>query len=92
MRLVVRWVPGREMVCVADSSFAALELLDKVATLPRASVITRLRLDAALYAPPPPRQPGTTGRPRLKGKRRPTLEAVWADEKTPWPSLRVAQG
>jgi len=48
MRLVVRWWPGREMVCVADSRFAALELLDKVATLSRARVLTRLRLDAAL--------------------------------------------
>ena len=89
MRLVVRWLPGREMVFVADSSFAALELLDKVATLPRASVSTRLRLDAALYAPPPRRAPGTTGRPRLKGKRRPTLEAVLADEKTQWTTLTV---
>src|SRR6266850_2359070 len=76
IRLVVRWLPGRAVALVADSSFAALELLDKVATLPRASVITRLRLDAALYDPPPPRRPNTTGRPRLKGKRRPTLEAV----------------
>src|SRR5439155_13152537 len=67
MRLVVRWLPGREIVFVADSSFAALELLDKVATLPRASVMTRLRLDAALYDPPPPCMPRTTGRPRLKG-------------------------
>jgi DDE superfamily endonuclease len=48
MRLVVRSLPGREIVFVADSRFAALELLDKVATLPRASVMTRLRLDAAL--------------------------------------------
>jgi len=78
IRLVGRWLPGRDLVFVADSSFAALELLDKVATLPRASVITRLRLDAALYDPPPPRKPKTMGRPRLKGKRRPTLEAVLA--------------
>jgi len=91
IRLVVRGLPGREVACVADSSFAALELLDKVATLPRASVITRLRLDAALYDPPPPRQPSTKGRPRLKGKRRPTLEAVLADEKTPWTTLVVEQ-
>src|SRR4030095_2343058 len=89
MRRVVLWLRGREIVCVADSSFAALELLDKVATLPRASVITRLRLDAALYAPPPHRAPGTIGRPRLTGKRRPTLEAVLADEKTPWTTLTV---
>src|SRR5262252_5309248 len=89
IRLVVRWLPRREIVFVADSSFAALELLDKVATLPHASVITRLRLDAALYDPPPPRRPRTTGRPRLKGKRRPTLEAVLADERTHWTPLIV---
>ena len=51
LQRVGRWWPGREVVSVADSSFAALELLDKVATLPRASIITRLRLDAALYDP-----------------------------------------
>src|SRR5919109_689425 len=62
IRLLVRWLPERELVWVADSSFAALELLDKVKTLPRASVITRLRLDAALYDPAPYRQPGTNGR------------------------------
>jgi hypothetical protein len=91
IRLVVRWLPGREVALVADSSFAALELLDKVATLPRASVITRLRLDAALYDPPPPRKPSSKGRPRLKGKRRPTLEAVLADERTQWTTLIVDQ-
>ena len=91
IQLVVRWLPGRGVVLVADSSFAALELLDKVATWPRARGMTRLRLDAALYDPPPPRKPGTTGRPRLKGKRRPTLEAVLADERTPWTTVIVEQ-
>ena len=91
MRLIGRWMPGREIVWVADSSFAVLELLDKVKTLPGASVITRLRLDAALYDPPPHRAPGTKGRPRLKGKRRPTLETVLAAERTVWTTLLVAQ-
>jgi hypothetical protein len=91
MRLVVRWLPGREIAFVADSSFAALELLDHVTTLPRGSLITRLRLDAALYDPPPQREPGTKGRPRLKGKRRSTLEAVLAEEQAQWTPLRVAQ-
>src|SRR5262245_12068193 len=84
IRLVGRWLPGREIVWVADSSLAVLDLLAQVQTLPHTSVITRLRLDAALYDPAPPRQPRTTGRPRLKGKRRPTLEAVLADERTQW--------
>jgi DDE superfamily endonuclease len=91
IRLVGRWLPGRAIVWVADSSFAALELLDKVKTVPHARVITRLRLAAALYDPLPPRPSGTRGRPRLKGTRRPTLEAVLADERTPWTPLLVEQ-
>jgi hypothetical protein len=54
---VRRWLPERELVLVADMGFAALELL---AALSRRGVIciTRLRLDAALYEPAPPRRPG----------------------------------
>jgi len=91
IRLVVRWLPGREIAFVTDSSVAALELLDKVKALPCASVLTRLRLDAALDDPPPPRQPETKGRPRLKGQRRPTLAAVLADARTSWTTLLVEQ-
>ena len=90
-RLVVRWLPGRELALVADSSFAALELLDNVTTWPRARVITRLRLDAALDDPSPPRAPWTTGRPRRTGKRRPTLAAVLADDKTHGTACLVEQ-
>jgi hypothetical protein len=91
MQVVSRWLPGRDLAFVADSSFAALELLAKVKRLPRTSLITRLRLDAALYEPVPPREPGARGRPRLKGKRLPTLEAVLADEQTEWTTLKVDQ-
>src|SRR5215212_5924713 len=78
-----RWLPHRPLVLVADSGFAALELL---ATLVRHGVtcVTRLRLDAALYGPAPPRRPGTVGRPRTRGPRLPTLSEVLADAGTPW--------
>jgi hypothetical protein len=89
IQVVVRWLPGRDLVFVADSSYAVLELLHQVSALPRASLITRLRLDAALYDPPPHRAPGQLGRPRLKGDRRPTLEAVLADEDTTWRRLTI---
>ena len=92
MRRVVRWVPGRERVLVADSRLAALELRDNVTTLPRGRVLTRRRLAAALSDPPPPRTPRTPGRPRLTGQRWPTLEAVVAAEQTPWTRVLVAQG
>ena len=51
--------------------------------------ITRLRLDAALYEPAPPRRPGTVGRPRTKGARLPTLAEVLADETTRWQRVTV---
>jgi DDE superfamily endonuclease len=91
IRLLRRWLPRRELVFVTDSSFAALELLAQVQSLPKTRLITRLRLDAALYDPAPPRVPGHKGRPRLKGKRRPTLEAVLADSETQWTTLKVDQ-
>jgi DDE superfamily endonuclease len=91
-RLLVRWLPGREIVGVADSSCAVLALLDKVKTRPGARVITRRRLDAVLSEPAPHRKPGTNGRPRLKGQRRPPLEAVLAEEQTPWTTVRGTQG
>lgn len=83
-----RWLPGRELVLLGDSSFAALELL---AALVRHDLIgvTRLRLDAALYEPAPPRTPGTTGRPRKKGARRPTLAQVLADPATVWHPVSI---
>lgn len=89
IRIVVRWLPGCDVVFVADSSYAVLELLHQVSNLYRASLITRLRLDAALYDPPPERQPSQKGRPRLKGKRQPTLAARLADENTNWSKLIV---
>jgi len=41
IRLVVRWLPGRTVIFVADSSYAVLELLAQVSRLCRASLITR---------------------------------------------------
>jgi DDE superfamily endonuclease len=78
-----RWMPGRPLILVADSGFAALELLAALGRH-RVTCVTRLRLDAALYAPAPPRRRGTIGRPRTKGARLPTLAAVLADRGTPW--------
>ena len=90
--LGVRWWPGRALVVVAASHCAALERLDKGAPLPRARGRTRLRLAAALSAPPPPRTPRPPGRPRLPGQRRPPRAVVGAAERTPWTRGLVAQG
>ena len=47
-----RWLPGRALVVVADSTYAVIELLAACAGLAEpVTVVTRLRLDAALYDP-----------------------------------------
>jgi hypothetical protein len=71
-----------------DSGFSALLFLDATRRA-RLTVITRLRLDAALYEPAPPRLPSTVGRPREKGARLPTLSEIPAGENTPWQVLVV---
>ncbi len=89
---VRRWWPDRPLVAVADSTYATLELLARCQRLRHPiTFITRLRLDAALYEPAPPRDPHTIGRPRRKGKRRPTLASVADDPATVWTPLTVAQ-
>lgn len=82
LRMVARWLPERTIIVVADSSFAAIELLAAVSG--NMCVITRLRLDAALYDPVPPRLTGAKGRPRRKGMRQPTLQARLEDAETVW--------
>jgi hypothetical protein len=85
-----RWLPDRALVAVADSTYAALDLLAACAGLPHpVVVITRLRLDAALYDPAPARPPGTVGRPRKKGARQPTLAERLHDPQTLWQALTV---
>ena len=50
--VVRRWWPEREIVAVADSTYASLKLLERCRSLSNPIIfITRLRLDAALYEP-----------------------------------------
>jgi hypothetical protein len=87
---VQRWLPGRQLVVLADASFAAIDFLWRVTQ--RANpicVITRFRLDAALYSPAPVRKEGQKGRPRKKGARLPTLEQILDDRETVWKKLAV---
>jgi hypothetical protein len=73
-----RWQTLRKLVVVADSTYAVLELLACAAKMIEpVTIVTRLRLDAALYEPAPMRKPGTTGRPRKKGARQ--RGVVWRD-------------
>jgi len=81
---VSRWQPTRRLVIVADGAYAVLDFLLKVSRLPHVCVITRLRLDACVYDPAPPRAAGKKGRKALKGKRQPKLAERLPDPRTVW--------
>jgi hypothetical protein len=81
------WLPHRRIIGVGDASFAAIDLLNDVR--PWITMITRLRLDAALHKPAPKRVPGKVGRPPVVGKRQPTLKQRLVNPKTRWLRLLV---
>jgi hypothetical protein len=88
---VRRWYPQRDIVAVADRTYASLKLLESCRKLRKPiTFVTRLRLDAALYEPAPVRHPGQRGRPRLKGERLPNLSEVAEDPSTLWKPITVA--
>jgi len=83
-----RWLPNQALVVVADSGYAALDFLHACQSLAKpVTVITRLRLDAALYEPAP--DYSGKGRPRLKGKRLPTLASHLTHTATGWQCMSV---
>ncbi|MGB8840941.1 MAG: transposase [Aliidongia sp.] len=81
-----RWLPDRKIVIVADAAFAAIDFLAAIRS--HAAVVTRLRLDAALFDFPQPKPKGR-GRPPVKGKRLPSLAQILQDPTTLWQSHTV---
>lgn len=84
-----RWIPHRPLIVVADYSYAVLQFLHDCQTMCNpVTILTRLRLDAALYKPAPPRT-GKKGRPRKKGKRLSTLQTMLDNPDTLWQTVSV---
>jgi hypothetical protein len=85
-----RWLPERTLVIVADGSYAVVAFLAQMIRLPHVTLVTRMRLDAALYDPAPQRKAGQKGRPATKGKRQPTLAKRLTDPTTIWQICTVS--
>jgi hypothetical protein len=68
LRELATWLPDRHFALTCDGAYAALAGEE----LARTHVTSRMRRDAALYLPPPPRKRGQRGRPRKKGRRLPS--------------------
>lgn len=85
MLLIKRWLPKSRLVFVGDASYAALDLLSAVKD--QVTVVSRLRLDAALYRKARARRKHQLGRGRKKGKRLPTLQAMIDNPNTKWKTV-----
>ncbi|WP_281035065.1 IS701 family transposase [Mesorhizobium waimense] len=83
-----RWLPGRRIIFVGDSSFAVHELAHAITA--RATLISRLRLDASLFAPPSKRTTRTVGRPAQKGPALPKLKTLLSNPATTWARIIVS--
>ena len=80
LHTVALWAPGRRLEFVGDGAYACL-----AGRLPaNMRVVSRLRKDAALYAPAPPRQKGQVGRPRKRGQRLPTPQKIVDSKRAVW--------
>lgn len=87
---VRRWLPGRWLVLVTDGGMAAVKLgLRCLSYAHPVTLVTRLRLDAALYAPPGPQPTSKRGPKPKKGKRLPSLKQMLIDPMTRWSSHEI---
>ena len=89
IRQIHRWVPDRRLIVVGYQAYAALELLNAVRAV--ATLVVRLRLDARLFASPPPRVPEQKGRPRVVGERLPNLTTHRDEKATVWQGLTMTR-
>jgi DDE superfamily endonuclease len=79
-----RWLPTRPIVIVGDGGFMAIELVERCQAAPAATLVTRMRLDQALYAFPEPKPQGKRGRQAKKGARQMSLRQRLRDPHTGW--------
>jgi len=90
IKQVRRWLPDRTIVLVGDGAYAAVKLALCCCGLQMpVCLVSRLRLDAALYDFPPPNQPGKRGPKPKKGKRQTPLLTQIKDTSTQWTSIVI---
>ena len=70
--------PERRFHLVVDSAYGGQSVLGSLPL--NFDLTSRMPLNARLYDPPPPRQPGTNGRPRKRGPQQPS-PAQWIQQR-----------
>lgn len=88
LELVAAAYPQRELWLVGDCAYATKTLGADLEE--RVMITSRLKTNAALYAPKPERT-GNRGRPAKKGKRLPKLGQIADDPATVWQQIEVTR-
>jgi hypothetical protein len=87
---VRRWQPDREITLVGDGSYAAIALVQRCQRLKKpVKLVSRLRLDARLFAFPAPQPKHKPGPKPKKGARQTQLSQHLEDPETDWKKLKV---
>lgn len=86
---LAQWCPGRPVLLVGDGNFMAIELVERCRAAAPTTLVTRMRLDQALYAFPEPRRKGQRGRPAKKGPRQLRPKERLTDPQTGWQQGRL---
>jgi hypothetical protein len=86
--VVRRWLPTIPIKVIGDGAYSVIEL-GLTCVKQRMSLIAPLRLDARLFAPPPPPAPHRLGRPPVVGKRLPKVSTVLHDPKMAGETITV---
>ena len=90
IKQVRRWVPDRPIILIGDGAYAAVKLALCCCGLQTpVCLVSRLRLDAALYDFPPPDQPGKRGPKPKKGNRQTPLFKQIHDKSIQWTSIVI---
>lgn len=87
-RIARRWLPKRAIVLVVDGAFAAVKLVH-LCLASKVVMVSRIRLDAALYHQPARQPEGKRGPKPQKGKRQRRLKEWAARGDTPWEEIEV---
>jgi DDE superfamily endonuclease len=89
IHLAAKWFPKDQILISGDSAYGGKSILSYLP--PNADLISHVHPDGVLYEQAPPKQEGTKGPSRKKGKRLPKMKQWAEDPSQPWTKLKFNQ-
>lgn len=89
VKQIVRWVPNTPFILIGDGGFACVKLAWTCLKM-KIDLVSRLKMNARLYASPSPRIPGKRGRKSTKGARLCSFKQMLENEDLPWQEAEIS--